>query len=305
MSKSTKNIFILFTITLFSIFLGYNLFLNYEFKGLTDDFRIQFNDKNKSQFSYRSSGYNYFEKVYIKHIGYYDHENDVNHRVELLKFEEIDLENKIPRYLKGKFQNTNFNTIFRNSSENEIHFDYKYNSDNNQLDFNIDSEIENIGKMNIQFNVKNIFLSSLTDSFLSSERRVRTINYNKAFKLFRRVDDITINFNNDQFLTSFASFLAFSSPERELEFFEYKFNNQDLFDFKKKLLGKIADWEKQDKEYYENYLKPIRNNLLSERGLTITFNPKALSEYTYDDFWDSFINDRKALLKKIEFKIIS
>lgn len=149
---------------------------------------------------------------------------------------------------------------------NQSHHDYQYNEDNKSLDFNIDSEIENIGKMNIMFNINNVFLSSLTNNFLSNKFKVKTINKDDFFKKINRIDNITITLNNDQFLTSFASFLAFSEPEKELEFFEYKFNEQYLINFKNKLSNKIIEIKKQNNKHYKTYLKPIQDSLDNNKG---------------------------------------
>lgn len=306
MSTQLKNTILAGIIILLSIFLGYNLFLNYEIKSISEELKNSFNKENDSRIHFKNSGYNFFEKIYINELRYYNKETPYEYiyEIENITFKEIDLGNKIPRYVKAKIVNTDLGTFFRDSLNNTINFNYKYDSDNQIINFDIIQKIENIGQFEINFNIKNVILNTFTDGFLSNNFHLHSFNFDKIFNKIKHIDNIDISLNNDEFLKVFTTFLILENPEDRLSFYEYKFSTKNSNHLKEDLLLEINKIKSNNKNFYNDYLLIIEDALINNKQINITFNTKSLHDYnSYDSFLFDLANNKENTLKKLSLKI--
>lgn len=306
MSTQLKNTILAGIIILLSIFLGYNLFLNYEIKNISKDLKNSFNKENNSRIHFKNSGYNFFEKIYVNQLRYYNKETpyEYTYEIENITFNKLDLENKIPRYVKAEIHNTNLNTLFRNSSNNTIYIDYEYNSDNQIMNFDIFQEIENIGQFKINFNVENIILNTFTDGFLSNNFHLHNFNFDKIFNKIKHIDNINITLNSDEFLKIFTTFLILKNPEYKLSFYEYKFSQESSNKLKENLIIEINKIKNNNKDFYDDYLFILEDALINNKKINITFNTKSLYDYnSYDSFLFDLENNKENFLKNISLKL--
>ena len=306
MSTQLKNTILAGIIILLSIFLGYNLFLNYEIKNISKDLKNSFNKENNSTIHFKNSGYNFFEKIYVNQLRYYNKETpyEDTYEIENITFNKLDLENKIPRYVKAEIHNTNLNTLFRNSSNNTIYIDYEYNSDNQIMNFDIFQEIENIGQFKINFNIENVILNTFTDGFLSNNFHLHNFNFDKIFNKIKHIDNINITLNNDEFLKIFTTFLILKNPEDKLSFYEYKFSQESSNNLKENLIIEINKIKNNNKDFYNDYLFILEDALINNKKINITFNTKSLYDYnSYDSFLFNLENNKENFLKNISLKL--
>ena len=306
MSTQLKNTILAGIIILLSIFLGYNLFLNYEIKSISEDLKNSFNKENDSRIHFKNSGYNFFEKIYVNELRYYNKETPYEYiyEIENITFKELDLGNKIPRYAQAKIINTDLGTFFRDSSNNTINFNYKYDSDNEIMNFDIIQKIENIGQFKIKFNVENVILNTLTDGFLSNNFHLHSFNFDKFFNKIKHIDNIDITLNNDEFLKVFTTFLILENPEDRLSFYEYKFSTKNSNYLKEDLLLEINKIKINNKNFYNDYLLIIEDALTNNKQINITFNTKSLHDYnSYDSFLFNLAKNKENTLKKLSLKI--
>jgi len=306
LSTQLKNTILAGIIILLSIFLGYNLLLNYEIKTISEDLKNSFNKENDSRIHFKNSGYNFFEKIYVNELRYYNKETsyEYTYEIENITFKELDLGNKIPRYVKAEISNTDFDTFFRDSSNNTINFDYKYDNDNQIMNFYIIQKIENIGQFEINFNIENVILNTLTDGFLSNNFHLHSFSFDKLFNKIKHIDNINITLNNDEFLKVFTTFLILENPEDRLSFYEYKFSQKNSNDLKEDLLLEINKIKSNNKNFYNEYLLIIEDVLKNNKQINITFNTKALYDYnSYNDFVFDLKNNQENIFNKLNLKI--
>ena len=306
MSTQLKNTILAGIIILLSIFLGYNLFLNYEIKSISKDLKNSFNKENDSRIHFKNSGYNFFQKIYINELRFYSKDNPYEdiYEIENITFKELDLGNKIPRYVNAEISNTDFDTFFRDSSNNTINLYYNYNNDSKTMNFNIIQKIDNIGQFKIKFNIENVILNTFTDGFLSNNFHLHSFNFDKIFNKIKHIDNINITLNNDEFLKVFSAFLILKNPEDKLSFYEYKFSQKSSNELKDNILFEINKIKNNNNKFYNEYLFVIEDALKNNKQINITFNTKSLYDYnSYNDFVFDLKNNKENIFNKLNLEI--